>query len=316
MRLFPLKGTAPPNPAVNPHALPERSCHERSCHENVPYEQFLAEQLHCRLLDLDFPAFAFCVCRLLEALGYQDVHLAGRREWKGYNKPGGGGYDLEATLPGSLSSRRIIAQIKQFDGLRVHQRSVDELRGACLRVGAAEALLLTTSAFSKVARTGAAAPVGAGSPFVPVCLIDGEELAALLIRHGIGVKRHTGGGKGRGRARLPHRLDEASRVKRRADEEPRNEPWEVDEWEVDDVFFADVALAGTILSRASPTERQSPTPPQSPTLSQNPVPVQDTTSVQNTTPMQSLTQWRVTVRVSSKSRREEQEKGSEQKGGG
>jgi len=305
MRLFPLNVAAATGPSYNPHHLLEPSSHEKPS-----AEQRLADRLHCRLLDLDFPAFAFCVCRLLEALGYQDVHLAGRREWKGYNKPGGGGYDLEATLPGSLSSRRIIAQIKQFDGLRVHQRSVDELRGACLRVGAAEALLITTSAFSKVARAGAAAPGGAGSPVAPVRLMDGDELAALLIRHQIGVKRHTGDVKGRGPASLPRRLNEVSRVKKRADEEPGDEPWEVD-----DAFFAEVALAGAILSKASPTERQSPTPPQSPTQSQNPVPVQDTTPIRDTTPMQDLTQWRVTVRISSKLRREEQEKGIRQKGG-
>jgi len=287
MRLFPLNRAATPGPSSGPHPLFGPSFREKS-----PAEQRLADRLHCRLLDLDFPAFAFCVCRLLEALGYQDVRLAGRREWKGYNKPGGGGYDLEAALPGSLSSRRLIAQIKQFDGLRVHQRSVDELRGACLRVGAAEALLITTSAFSKVARAGAAAPGGADSPVAPVRLMDGDELTALLIRHRIGVKRRTGDGKGRGPARLPRRLNEALKVNKRAYEEPG----EVDEWEVDDAFFAEVALAGAILSKASPTERQILTPPRDPA------------------PTQDLTQWRVTVRISSESRGEGQEKGSGQRG--
>ena len=34
-----------------------------------------------------------------------------------------------------LAPRLAVAQIKRFDGLNVHQRSVDELRGACLRRG-------------------------------------------------------------------------------------------------------------------------------------------------------------------------------------
>ena len=93
---------------------------------------------------------------LLEALGYEDARPTGRRAWKGYNRPGGGGYDLEAVLPGGMAPRRVVAQIKQFDALAVHQRSVDELRGACLRAGAAEALLVTTSAFSDVVRRQAA----------------------------------------------------------------------------------------------------------------------------------------------------------------
>ena len=159
----------------------------------APTPGTVADRLRRRLLALDYPAFARCVCRLLEAEGYEDVRLAGRREWKGYNRPGGGGYDLEALLPGGLAPRRavaqikVIAQIKQFDGLNVHQRSVDELRGACLRSGAAEALLVTTSGFSEVVRRSAAALDPAGMPVAPVRLIDGQELLGLLIRHRLGV---------------------------------------------------------------------------------------------------------------------------------
>ena len=148
----------------------------------------IADELHRRLIGLDYPAFARCVCRLLEALGYEDVRLAGRHEWKGYNRPGGGGYDLEALLPGGVAPRRVVAQIKQFDGLHVHQRNVDELRGACLRAGAAEALLVTTSVFSDVVSRSAAARDPAGTPVAPVRLIDGQDLLGLLIRHRLGVR--------------------------------------------------------------------------------------------------------------------------------
>ena len=160
----------------------------------------LAERLRRRLLALDYPAFAACVCRLLEVLGYQNVRLAGRRAWKGYNRHGGGGYDLEATLSGGLAPRPVVVQIKQFDGFPVHQRNVDELRGACLRAGAAEALLVTTSAFSEVVRrqqidgnqeiisSKAATPVQCAGLVAPVRLIDGKELVRLLICHRIGVR--------------------------------------------------------------------------------------------------------------------------------
>ena len=149
-----------------------------------------------RLLALDYPAFARCVCVLLEALGYEEARPAGRQEWKGYNRPGGGGYDLEAVLSGGLVPRPVVAQIKQFDGLRVHQRSVDELRGACLRAGAAEALLITTSAFSDVVRRRAASPDPSQALVAPVRLIDGQELLGLLIRHRLGVVE-----RGQGRLR-------------------------------------------------------------------------------------------------------------------
>ncbi len=317
MRLFSLKRAVPASQAANPHALPERSCHEQPCHENIPYEQCLAEQLHGYLLDLDFPAFALCVCRLLQALGYQDVHLTGRREWKGYNKPGGGGYDLEATLPssllpGSMPSRRVIAQIKQFDGLRVHQRSVDELRGTCLRVGAAEALLITTSTFSKVACAGAAVPSGAGSPFAPVRLMDGEELIALLIHYRLGVKECKI--KECKTSTVKKLAERKLRERKLAKEKLRDKQWEIDEQgEIDEAFFAELALASAILCKELPTKHQKPAKRQSLTQAQNPMPVQ------NTTPLQTLTQWRVTVRISSDAKadkqKENEQKKSEQKQG-
>lgn len=282
MRFFSLKRAAPTSPAANAHALAEQRCHE-----NVPCEQCLAEQLHGLLLDLDFPAFALCLCRLLRALGYQDVHLAGRREWKGYNKPGGGGYDLEATLPGSLlpgssSPRRMIVQIKQFDGLHVHQRSVDELRGTCLRVGAAEALLITTSAFSKVVRAGVTAPGSAGSSLAPVRLMDGEELIALLIQHRLGIREY--------------RTSTAKKVTGKKLAEKH--------WEIDEPFFAELALASAIQNKKLPGKCQSFTLPQEST------PAQDTELTQNSV------RWRVTVRISSNPKGNDGQKEGHQKGGG
>ena len=283
MRFFSLKREAPLSPAGDAGTLPEQPYYKNvPYHQNIPYEQSLAEQLHSRLLNLDFPAFALCLCRLLQALGYQDVHLAGRREWKGYNKPGGGGYDLEATLhgsllPGPLSARRVIVQIKQFDGLHVHQRSVDELRGTCLRVGAAEALLITTSAFSKVVRAGATAPGNAGSPVAPVRLMDREELIALLIHHFLGVKK-----------------DKSSTIKNLKGKKLAGK-----RWEIDDTFFAELTLASAILSKEALTERQKST------KTPNSAPMQSTTSRESTTLRKStpskkdFMQWRVTVRISS-----------------
>jgi restriction endonuclease Mrr len=161
---------------------------QRSQSRFTPTPGTIADQLRQRLLALSYPAFAQCLCVLLEALGYEEVQPAGRQEWKGYNRAGGGGYDLEAVLSGGLAPRRVVAQIKQYDGLNVFQRSVDELRGACLRRGAAEAILVTTSDFSQVVLKHAAAPDASGMPIAPVRLIDGKELLSLLIQHRLGVR--------------------------------------------------------------------------------------------------------------------------------
>ncbi len=164
---------------------------------SAPTPGTVADLLRRRLLTLDYPAFARCVCLLLEALGYENARPAGRDEWKGYNRPGGGGYDLEAELPGGLVPRRVIAQIKQYDCLAVHQRSVDELRGACLRTGAAEGVIITTSAFSQVVRSQNALPECGSGMTIPVRLIGGDELIELMVRHRIGVRERGRIGKRR-----------------------------------------------------------------------------------------------------------------------
>ena len=137
--------------------------------------------LRNRLLSLPFDAYLKAVAQLLTRLGYRDVRLAGRTDWKGRNK--GGGFDLVATAPGSLSSRRVIIQAKQFDsGARVFQRQADELRGAAIRVGATEALLVTSGPLSKSIDLEALA-----FPLAPVRLLGGDQLLELLTIHQIGV---------------------------------------------------------------------------------------------------------------------------------
>ncbi len=147
----------------------------------------IQDQLRRRLLALDFHAFARCLCLLLTRLGYQEVRLAGRTQWKGRNRSGG--YDIEAALPAGVGRRRIIVQAKQFDTLPIFQRSVDELRGVCLRAGAAEALLITASTFSPVVLRNAAS---AGTQVAPVRLLAGGELLDLLVRHRVGVREEGG----------------------------------------------------------------------------------------------------------------------------
>ncbi len=152
-----------------------------------PLEEPLRNRLRRRLLALNYHAFAQCLCLLLERVGYEDVRVAGRVNWKGRNCEGG--YDIEASLPAGVGRRKVIVQIKQFDTLPVYQRSIDELRGTCLRAGAAEALLITTSTFSPVVLRRA---VAVGVQVAPVRLVDGAELLDLLILHRVGVWEEVG----------------------------------------------------------------------------------------------------------------------------
>jgi hypothetical protein len=167
----------------------------------------LRADLRRRLLSLNFHAFCQCLCLLLTELGYEEARSAGRTDWKGRNR--GGGFDIQAWLPGGLTRRKVVAVAKQFDSLVIYQRMIDELRGAALRTGASEAILITTSTFSPVAllgQAGQASETGNAPTVAPVRLIDGDELLDLLLAHGIGVREEPAGAKQARLCRL--RIDE------------------------------------------------------------------------------------------------------------
>lgn len=141
-------------------------------------------ELRSRLLSLPFQSFALCMGDLLTALGYQDVKLTGRTQWKGRNQ--NGGHDMEATLPSGLGFRRVIVQVKQFGPeQRVYQRSVDELRGVALREWAGEALLLTSGPISSAISE----PEGC---VLPVRLMDGDALLDRMAWGRVGVREVRG----------------------------------------------------------------------------------------------------------------------------
>lgn len=160
--------------------------------EERPFPEPLRLRLRRQVLALDYAGCSKLLCRLLEELGYEQVRPAGRTSLRGYNRRGGGGWDLAATLPAGVGSRRTIIRLKhsprQHSGpepIPVHQRCVDELRGACLRAGAAEGLLVSTGAFSLTARR---LTVRDQSGVAPVRLVDGEELLDLLLAKRLGVR--------------------------------------------------------------------------------------------------------------------------------
>ncbi len=134
-----------------------------------------------RLRVLPFDAFTQVAAMVLERLGYQDIQPAGRTDWKGRNRQGG--VDLTATYRSATGKRNVAFQLKQFHPkLRIFQRTVDELRGVCLRQGASEGMLITTSGYSPTI-------IGTHDTLAPLYLMGGEELALLLRQYHIGVTR-------------------------------------------------------------------------------------------------------------------------------
>lgn len=142
----------------------------------------LRRDLLDRLLCLNFHAFLRAITLLLDRMGYENIMLSGRTGWVGRNADGG--YDLLAELPVPGGARRVVIQVKQYSADRpIFRRTVDELRGVCLRAGASEAILITTSTFSETLD----AKRLSSAPLVPVRLIGGSQLADLMALHRVGI---------------------------------------------------------------------------------------------------------------------------------
>jgi membrane-bound metal-dependent hydrolase YbcI (DUF457 family) len=141
-------------------------------------------ELHQRLMELEYSAFEQVMKSLLYKSGYLSVHLIGRKHKRGRTPQGG--LDLTARSTTELASMVTIAQLKQYRRV-VSRRFIDELRGAMLRHGAEQGLLLTLSKFSKVAHAAARE-----SNVAPITLIEGDEVLDLLFAYRIGVHEENG----------------------------------------------------------------------------------------------------------------------------
>jgi restriction endonuclease Mrr len=174
--------------ALRPAQIPVKNDTQDRTDKTQNSVDFASHSLRSRLATVPFPAFAAFVGEVLTAAGYENVQARGRTRFLGKNQSGG--IDLTATLSSHLGIRTVIAQLKQLGpDVAVAQRYVDELRGVCLRTGAAEALLITTGVFANRARENAART--AHSPVAPVRLLNGESLVRLAVQHSIGVTTKT-----------------------------------------------------------------------------------------------------------------------------
>lgn len=139
------------------------------------------------LLNLPFPVFVCSIARLLVHLGYQNVAIKKPLHGTGRGRNSQGGFDIEAYHVDGLVRTRAIIQVKQHTH-PVPRSFVDELRGAMVRQGALQGLLFTAGTFSPAARL--AAQYATNS--LPLRLVDGAELARLLVAKEVPIRADTG----------------------------------------------------------------------------------------------------------------------------
>jgi restriction system protein len=134
------------------------------------------QDLLVQLGEIDPGTFEELVGELLERIGFEDVEVTKRS--------GDGGIDVRGLLTvGGVTRVKTAIQVKRWAN-NVPDRIVRELRGS---IGPAEqGLIITTSRFTKAARTEADMTDRA-----PITLIDGDLLVELLAEYEIGVKRQN-----------------------------------------------------------------------------------------------------------------------------
>lgn len=136
------------------------------------------QALHKRLLQMEWDEFEELIARLLAEIGFEEIEVTRRT--------GDGGIDVRGTLVvGDVIRTRMAVQVKKWKPTnRVQAPTVQQVRGS---LGTHEqGLIITTSDFSEGARKEAARENA-----VPVALMNGEQLVALLASCGIGVSRQT-----------------------------------------------------------------------------------------------------------------------------
>ena len=140
------------------------------------HNRSVQKQLRERLLALSTTPdkFESLISQLLVKMGYQGVETTKRTK--------DGGIDVRGTLiVADVIHIRLAIQAKCWTG-NVHSPVVQQVRGS---LGSNEqGLIITTSDFSRGARTEAERPNAA-----PVSLMNGEQLVQLLIEHELLVRR-------------------------------------------------------------------------------------------------------------------------------
>ena len=118
--------------------------------------------------------FERLVVGLLSKMGYGDGQAVG----------GSGDQGIDGILDqDTLGLEKVYLQAKLYTSNQVGGPEIRNFRGSLVTRGATKGVFITTSTFSQTARQ--TAQTNSGNQFIR--LIDGPELAELMIKHGVGV---------------------------------------------------------------------------------------------------------------------------------
>lgn len=135
----------------------------------------LISDLRATINGVDPDRFERLVVKLLEKMGYGEGRAIGRS--------GDGGIDGVINQD-ALGLEKVYIQAKRYTTGSVGEPEIRNFSGSLDARGASKGVFITTSTFSSTARQ-TAQTISAGNKFIR--LVDGNELAQLMIQHGVGV---------------------------------------------------------------------------------------------------------------------------------
>lgn len=148
---------------------------EQVARSHQQHQEMLADEILDKLKSIAPAGFERLVVALLSKMGYGDGRVTGKSGDQGID----GILDED-----TLGLEKVYVQAKRYDNAQVGEPEIRNFSGSLDRQGAIKGVFITTSTFSPMARQ-AARDISMGSKFIR--LIDGRELAELMIRHGVGV---------------------------------------------------------------------------------------------------------------------------------
>jgi restriction system protein len=150
---------------------------ERMSEAQAELDDALTGELLTRVRECDPTFFEYLVLKLLVAMGY-----GGSEEEAAEHLGGGGDEGVDGVISeDKLGLDRIYVQAKRWAGHPVRRPDVQAFVGALEGRGASKGVFISTSRFTDEART------YTEGLRQRVILIDGEQLAELMIRHDVGV---------------------------------------------------------------------------------------------------------------------------------
>ena len=144
-------------------------------HHITEHNKNVLAELLKRITSEGASAFEELVANLLEKLGFETIGET--------TLSNDGGIDVYGDLViGNVVRIKVGVQAKLWKG-NVGREVVQRLRGSLSKRGLAQGIIITISDFSKGARNEAADAIP------PIALLNGEDLAGLLVEHRLGAER-------------------------------------------------------------------------------------------------------------------------------